>query len=289
MGSSSYSTDSRTVRASVNYASNIGVNEIFTQNKKREIHPSMEPKQAKLRESRDSVIHPCTVPIILALDVTGSMRKIPEQLIREGLPKMISGIIEGGIPDPALLFLAIGDTEYDHYPLQVGQFESGDLELDTWLTRTYLEGGGGGNNGESYLLAWYYAAFHTITDAWEKRKQKGFLFTVGDEPTLDSLPANVVEGLMNEKIQSGLTTMQLIAAASKNWNIYHLHVTETPTGARAATLEHWRELLGQSVIRIDDHKEIPGVIARIVQENTPKDFHLPNSSSNTMKPSEEML
>ncbi|STD12570.1 hypothetical protein [Chryseobacterium carnipullorum] len=40
----------------------------------------------------------------------------------------MGGIIQGGVPDPALLFLGIGDHECDAYSLQVGQFESGDEE-----------------------------------------------------------------------------------------------------------------------------------------------------------------
>ena len=131
------------------------------------------PSKALLRESRDSTSNPNSLPVIIALDVTGSMRTIPHSLVKEGLPNMVGNMIQRGVTDPAILFLGIGDHTCDDAPLQVGQFESGDEELDLWLTRTWLEGHGGGNNGESYLLAWYFAAKHTITDAWEKRGQKG--------------------------------------------------------------------------------------------------------------------
>ena len=108
----------------------------------------------------------------------------------------MGGLIQNGIPDPTLLFLAIGDHECDKSPLQVGQFESGDPELDLWLTRTWLEKGGGGNAGESYLLAHYFAAYHTDIDAYNKRGKRGFLFTVGDEPGLTSLPGRVIDEIM---------------------------------------------------------------------------------------------
>lgn len=147
MGYTSYSTDSRSARAATRGYATKSANDIFEQNKERKIHESMDPKKAKLRESMDSEIHPLSVPIILGLDVTGSMLDVPVYLIREGLPKMMSNIIERGIKDPQVLFLAIGDAETDYFPLQVGQFESGDEELDLWLTRTYLEGHGGGNGG----------------------------------------------------------------------------------------------------------------------------------------------
>jgi hypothetical protein len=151
MGSTRYDIDARYDRARKAGYGTKSAGEIFTQNAKRQAHPSMIPHGVAFRESRDSEVHPHSVPIILGLDVTGSMGHIPYELIREGLPKLMGGIIQGGVPDPALLFLGIGDHECDNYPLQVGQFESGDEELDMWLTRTYIESGGGGNGGESYL------------------------------------------------------------------------------------------------------------------------------------------
>ena len=169
MGNSSYDSSTRFSRAAASGYYLKSADDIFVQNKVRRIHESMDPSKAQLRESRDSKEHPLSVPIILALDVTGSMGEIPHYLIKDGLPNLMGGIIQRGIKDPQILFLAIGDYTYDSYPLQVGQFESGDEELDLWLTRTYIEGGGGGNEGESYSLAWYYGAKHTVTDSWEKR------------------------------------------------------------------------------------------------------------------------
>jgi hypothetical protein len=136
---------------------------VFEQNRKRKIHESMDPKTIKLREARDSAEHPNVFPVILGLDLTGSMGSIPVYLIREGLPHIMGKLIQKGFNDASLLFVGVGDHENDDAPLQVGQFESGDDELDTWLTRTWVEGGGGGNAGESYLLAWYFAAKPTIT------------------------------------------------------------------------------------------------------------------------------
>jgi len=198
MGYGSYSSHERSVRSdSLGYKSK-SVDEIFAQNKVRRIHESMEPAKALLRECRDSVNHPNTVPIIIALDVTGSMGNIPHHMVKEGLPHMVDSMIENGVKSPSILFLAIGDHQCDNAPLQVGQFESGDLELDNWLTRTWIEGRGGANEGESYLLAWYFAAHHTSIDSFEKRGKKGFLFTIGDEPSLRNLPANVITEIMGD-------------------------------------------------------------------------------------------
>lgn len=287
MGSSNYSVSSRSLRSEkLSYATNT-VADNFTQSKVRMIHESMEPKQAKLREARDSATHPNTVPIILALDLTGSMGSIPQNLVIEGLPKMMAGIIEHGIPDPALLFMGVGDTSCDRFPLQVGQFESGDLELDTWLTRTYLEGGGGGNEGESYLLAWYYAAFHTQTDAWDKRKQKGFLFTCGDEPSLSTLPARVIAELMGQGQQKGYTDKELLDLAREKWIVKHLHISETGAGARSSG--YWKELLGEDCIIVADHREVATIIANTVTAIAPKTAPVSGVKTETNeKPTEEI-
>jgi len=261
MGGTRYDFGAREDRAKkVGYASK-SASEIFTQNALRKAHESMNPNGVVFREARDSEVHPNTVPIILGLDVTGSMGHIPHELIKEGLPKLMGGIIQGGVPDPALLFLGIGDHECDRYPLQVGQFESGDEELDMWLTRTYIEGGGGGNAGESYLLAWYFAAFHTKTDAFEKRGQKGLLFTVGDEPGLKTLPASAIKEIMGQGQQT-YTHLELLAEAQKRYNVYHISVLHSGQAINADV--EWKELLGQNCLSIEDHREIPNVIKKII-------------------------
>lgn len=265
MGSSVYNSELRSERAfSLGYHTKT-TNEIFEQNKLRRIHESMEPKKALIRESRDSETHPNSVPIIIALDVTGSMGKIPHHLVKDGLPTLMSDIIQNGIPDPQVLFLAVGDVTCDHYPLQVGQFESGDEELDMWLTRTYLEGGGGSNDGESYSLAWHYAAKHTVTDAWEKRKQKGFLFTIGDEPIHSSFTKKYLNEIFGQEYQGNTKNEDLLEAARKMYNVYHIHVAETSAGRRS--LEFWKNLMGQHCITVENHADIPKVIANIVSSN----------------------
>ena len=75
------------------------------------------------------------------------------------------------VTDPQFLCAAIGDSKSDKTPLQVTQFES-DIRIIRQLTDLYLEGGGGGNYGESYHLLWYFAAYRTAADCFEKRGKK---------------------------------------------------------------------------------------------------------------------
>ena len=113
MGSTSYSYSDRSYRAHTSGYFSKSADDIFEQNRKRMIHESMEPKTALLRESRDSDNHPNSVPIIFALDVTGSMGRIPHYLVKDGLPNMVENIINNGVLDPQILFLAVGDHTCD--------------------------------------------------------------------------------------------------------------------------------------------------------------------------------
>lgn len=279
MGYGTYSVSNRFERATTAGFSTKPVNDIFEQNKLLRVHESMSSKNIKLRESNDSEAHPNTIPIILGLDVTGSMRKIPHQLIQKGLPTLMSNLIQKGATDASLLFLAIGDHEYDTYPLQVGQFESGDKELDMWLTRTYLEGGGGGNAGESYFLAHYFAARHTRIDSFDKRKTKGFLFTVGDEPFLKTIPASAIREIMgdDEGVQGTINYEDILKECQEKYNVFHIHVLHSDQAKRSFGV--WKELLGENCIGVENYENIPNVIAETVIDHSVKNMVIkPNVS-----------
>jgi hypothetical protein len=268
MGWGHYSVDDRAARAaSVGYGTK-SAREIFAQ---RAINNAMNPYGVRLREARDSAEHPESMAIILALDVTGSMGSIPHHLVKEGLPTIMGRIIQSGTNDPQLLFLAVGDHECDSSPLQVGQFESSDALLDKWLTDVYLEGGGGGNAGESYLLAWYFAGFHTSIDCFEKRKQKGFLFTIGDEPTLRDVPATALKRIMGDgQYENYSADTFLLDKAREKYHVFHLHIRETGAGSMQATMDGWKQLMGDNLIILERHEEVSKVIPEIIARNTPK-------------------
>lgn len=248
------------VRSSGAYAT-LTNSEIFTQ---REITNAMSPKNVEVRESRDSAEHPNSLALILGLDVTGSMGSVPNFLIKEGFNAIMEKIITGGEIDPQILFLGIGDHECDRSPLQVGQFESNDELLHKWLTDVYLEGGGGGNTGESYLLAWFFAAFKTSTDCFEKRGRKGLLFTVGDEPTLNYLPKETLLNLFGNGQYENFTAAQVLEKAREKYEVYHIHVTETSTGKRPGVVDGLKNLLGDSLLVVEHSKDIAALIAQTV-------------------------
>ena len=271
MGYGNYDLNSRSTRATTQGYHTKSVNDIFEQNKVKRIHESMDPNGVKFRECCDSVDHPNSVPIILTLDVTGSMGRIPHNLIKDGLPTLMGKLTENGVKDASLLFTAIGDHKCDQVPLQVGQFESDDEKLDSWLTKTYLEGNGGGNGGESYFLSWYFASQHTKIDSFDKRGRKGYLFTIGDEKCHNTLPKSFIKENMGDTPESDYTVYQLLADAQRTYNVYHLHIMEGSMGYN--TLSYWKELLGDNCIEVKDHASIPRIMSDIIIKEESKNIN----------------
>lgn len=254
---------SKTVSRGTDYTT-MSLNETF---KSKSINNAMNPYGIKIRESRDSDEHPESLAVILGLDVTGSMGSIPHHLVKKGLPEIMGNIIQSGTKHPQILFLAIGDHECDISPLQVSQFESSDELLDKWLTDTYLEGGGGGNYGESYLLAWYFVAYHTSIDCFEKRKQKGFLFTIGDEPVLKNVPKSFMKNLMGDGQYEDFSAPQLLEKAREKYNVYHLHISEGSNGNRREVIDGWKQLMGDNLIIVENHQDVSKIIPEIIKNN----------------------
>jgi len=259
MGSGGYSVTNRCVRTE-SYKTKSAA-EIFPE---RDINSAMSPYKIGIRESRDSSEHPNSVAIIVGLDETGSMLTVPQFLIKEGLPHMMQKIIDSGISDPQVLFLGIGDHEYDRAPLQVGQFESSDELLDFWLTKVFLEGKGGGNDGESYSLAHLFAAKYTAIDCFEKRNQKGILITIGDEKTLTHYSSSMLKNLLGDDEYHDYSSSELMTMASEKYEIYHLHIKETRAGHDTSTIRDWNELLGDHLIVIESRDQVADKIAEIV-------------------------
>jgi len=287
MGGGIYSFTNRSIRSeSMGYATKT-TQEIF---KERNINSAMNPYSVKLRESCDSEEHPNSLPIIIALDVTGSMGSVPHFLVKEGFPEIMDSIIKNGINDPQVLFLGIGDHECDNAPLQVGQFESSDELLDKWLTTIFLEGGGGGNVGESYLLAWYFAAYHTRIDSFDKRGKKGFLFTIGDEPTLNEIPKSFLKEIMGEGQYENYSSVKLLEKALEKYNVYHIHIKETGAGSSHSTMNGWKQLMGENLIIAEHRYDVVKIITDVVAESNKTDHtELKEIKTNTHHDADMML
>ncbi len=234
----------------------------------KKINKALDPKGVKMRESRTSTDNPHPTPIIVGLDVTGSMGMLADVIAREGLGVLFQGILDRKpVPDPHIMFMGIGDVAAgDQAPLQVSQFEA-DNRIVEQLTQLYLEHGGGGNNFESYHLPWYFAGNHTVTDAMEKFGRRGYLFTVGDEGVPEDLTREQIERVLGYRPQVDCTTAQALVAAERLYNVYHIIVKEGSHARRHydEMIGPWRELLGQHVITLDDHTKLAETIVSAIE------------------------
>lgn len=283
MGGGSYCYSTASVRRNTTY-STMSTTQIFSQHC---LNEAMNIK-GKIRECCENSEHPETFPIIVALDVTGSMGYIPARLIKSDFPEMVKKIIDGGVVCPQICFIAIGDHECDSTPFQAGQFEASDELMEKWLTSTYLEGGGGGNGGESYGLAWYFAARHVVSDAI-KRGKKGLLITIGDEPVLPNYPKSTIKGLFGDGCETDISAAQMLSEAKENWEVYHINVNDY-TGRSPRVQSGWTELLGDHVINVPDgeNSNISDVIAALAVENYKKGG-VAGTSTTTVDPQPEVL
>ena len=233
---------------------------------------SKEMQSVGVRECRDSEEHPNSTPIIIAFDVTGSMGYIPEYFLKEGFPKLMEAIAEVHIPDPQILFMAIGDHKTDSAPIQTGQFESDTVKIVDSLQEFYLEGGGGGNDGESYSLAYLMAGYHTETDSWFKRHKKGFLFTIGDEPIHPSIDSRFLTSYLGyESGVKAITTEKALEKAQEQYEVYHIHVVDGYYGSSPD--KSWTDLLGEHVLA-EYSEDVDKTIARIISSSNKSESKL---------------
>lgn len=265
MGSGSFNADSYRAFSSSTVGKN--TDEIYSA---RTIHESLNPKGVKIRESRDSTDSPQSTPIIIALDVTGSMGMLADVMAREGLGTLFNSILDKGIvPNPHVMFMAIGDANRDQAPLQVSQFEA-DNRIVEQLTQIFLEKGGGGNCFESYNLAWYFAATHTEHDSILKRAKKGYLFTIGDEEAPEKLTKAQIKRFIGDDVERDMTSTEMLQEAQRTYEVFHIIITEGDYASRALSkvVDSWTPLLGNQghVIQLDDHKKLAETIVTAVEQ-----------------------
>ncbi len=190
--------------------------------KSRQIDPALNPYKV-IRECCDSDEHPNTVPVILALDVTGSMGCTAVEIAKKLNTVMTE--LYNKTKDVEFMIMGIGDLAYDHAPIQASQFES-DIRIAEQLDKIYFEAGGGGNGFESYTSAWYFALNHTKLDC-HNRGKKGLIITMGDEPLNPYLPKEPLSRSVGDNLEADVETMSLYMETIKKFELYHLAVIDS--------------------------------------------------------------
>lgn len=240
--------------------------EVFSLNMKKALDPRnvLVGKGAragqKLRESIISAENPNPTPIILGLDVTGSMGAIAEQIAKVELPKLMTAIHETGVvSDPHVMFMGIDDVfAQGHGALQTSYFEP-DLRIIEQLRQMWLVGNGGGNGSESYDLAWYFAAHYTYLENFEKTGKKGFLFTFGDEPApFKTVTKSDLKSIFGPGDYEDTAPKESLDSALASYQVFHV-VVERGQASRA-TNQSWINMLGNNAIFLRDTKFLSQVV-----------------------------
>ena len=191
--------------------------EIYTQ---RNLNENLNPKNV-LRECLDSEEHPNTIPVILALDVTGSMGDAAVEVAKD--INVVMTRLFKDVKDIEFMIMGIGDLACDSAPIQISQFES-DIRIAEQMDQVYFEYGGGGNAYESYTAAWYMGSRHTKLDCISKRGRRGIIITLGDEQLNPYLPKSALARATGDDLQADIETKDLFKEASEKFDIYHIDV-----------------------------------------------------------------
>lgn len=222
------------------------------------------------RECRDTEEHPNTIPVIFALDVTGSMGESAK--VCAGKLDEIMGELYEEVTDVEFMMMGIGDLVYDHAPIQASQFES-DIRILDQTGKIYFEAGGGPNLWESYTAAWYFALHNTDLDCW-KRGKKGIIITLGDEMLNPNLERNALNKSLGYLEQSDVDTKELYKEVCEKFDIWHIGITDSSShnykrrdGQRGEDIrKSWTNVIGQGYVE-GKCKDLPLLIKQIVSES----------------------
>ena len=224
--------------------------------KSRSLDKALNPYNV-MRECCDSKEHPNTKPVILALDVTGSMGHTAVDIAQK-----LSDIIEecfSMYSDIEFLTMGIGDLAYDYAPIQASQFES-DIRIAEQMDKIYFESGGGGNSFESYTAAWYFGIHNCKLDCWN-RGEKGLIITMGDEPCNPYLPHTPLNKALGSTEQSDVETKNLVQEVTKKYDVYHIC-----TRGYDHLAASYRQYLPADRVIVSEDDKIKDVIMKIIAD-----------------------
>jgi hypothetical protein len=272
MGASSYSHDvfTRSVGAASSSAGGFFdyTTKINSGTTARKVHEDLDPsrlnKEGKnIRESRDSSAHPNSNSVAVIFDVTGSMSSVPKTFVTKLNALMSILVKKGYLSDPQILFGAVGDAFADSVPLQIGQFESGEEQVDV-LTKIFLEGGGGGSGEESYELAMYYLARHTSMDCLEKRGKKGYLFLLGDENIYSVVSKSQIKRVIGDDVEADIPLQVIVDELREKFEVFWIMPAGTSHYNNSRMIDPLVKLFGQNFLKLSDANDVSELIASTI-------------------------
>jgi hypothetical protein len=197
-------------------------------------------------------------PVIIAVDVTGSMADWPFEIF-DRLPLLYNTLSQYR-PDLEICFAAIGDAAVDRWPLQVTPFASG-FDLEQLLGSLFGEGGGG-DAPESYGLFAHWVNTHITINP---QPEPPFLIVYGDVTMHDLVPGHEIGQYLGDTGQPDVDAVAAWQQVAKTWNTWFLR---RPTGKPQDGIDQqWARAIGaHKILHIQDEQRAVdyamGLIAR---------------------------
>jgi ribosomal protein S27AE len=197
-------------------------------------------------------------PLIVAVDVTGSMANWPFEIF-DRLPLLYNTLSQYR-EDLEVCFAAIGDAGYDRWPLQVTNFASG-YDLEQLLGSLYGEGGGG-DAPESYGLFAHWVNTHVEVP---NARETPFLILFGDAPMHPTVPPEQIASYLGDRGNGNVDAIEAWKQVCQTWNMWFLR---RPTGRRGDQVDRqWgRAISEQKIFHIEDEQRAVdyamGLVAR---------------------------
>ena len=212
----------------------------------------------KIVDPKKRIRSESTNPLIIAVDVTGSMANWPFEIF-DRLPLLYNTLSQYR-EDLEISFAAIGDAAVDQWPLQVTTFASG-FDLEQLLGSLYGEGGGG-DAAESYGLFAQWVNTHVEVP---NLSESPFLIVFGDVTMHSKVPKDQIAHYLGDQVGRDVDAIKTWGQISKTWNTWFLR---RPTGKPGDQVDkQWGKAIGeQKIFHIEDEQRAVdyamGLIAR---------------------------
>jgi ribosomal protein S27AE len=199
-----------------------------------------------------------TNPLIIAVDVTGSMASWPFEIF-DRLPLLYNTLSQYR-EDLEICFAAIGDDAVDQWPLQVTAF-AGGFDLEQLLGSLYGEGGGG-DAPESYGLFAHWVNTHVEVPGV---KEPPFLIVFGDVTMHPAVSRQKIAQYLGDQVKRDVDAIEAWRQVGKTWNTWFLR---RPAGKPRDQVDaQWGKAIGeQKILHIEDEQRAVdyamGLIAR---------------------------
>ncbi len=230
----------------------------------RTYNASREPNMDLVDPRGKTIKTDSTDPIIVGVDVTGSMATWPGEIF-DRLPLLYQTLAKYK-PGAEFAFCAIGDATCDNYPLQVNNFTKNIKDLEAAVKALGAEGMGGGHITESYELFGHYMLNHCQTP----NATSPFLLIYGDEAFYPNIDPRQVKHWVGDDLQNPLKSDKMWQELMQKFNLYFM---QKPYGRGDDDITHqvkniWGRSIGlQRIVDVPDPERAVDIGMGLIAKN----------------------